>query len=287
MRIGLECIPCFVRQAFEAVSLVTDDEKIKERILRQVVYRLANESFDKTPPSVGGDIHRIIRCLSGDCDPYLDIKKDANALVMGLMPSLEQRIQSSSDPFETAVRLAIAGNILDCGQGNHVGKQKVNETVSQCLDQPIRKDTIKELGQEIRKASNIMYLGDNAGEVFFDRLLIEQLTGYPITFVVRGAPTINDALRDDARIAGLDTLVKVIDNGSDAPGTIVEECSEEFRSNFEEADLIIAKGQGNYETLSDGKKTIFFLLKAKCPAIAKHIGCREGDMVVVKNGQIS
>ena len=284
MRIGLECIPCFVRQAFEAVSLVTDDEKIKERILRQVVYRLANESFDKTPPSVGGDIHRIIRCLSGDCDPYLDIKKDANALVMGLMPSLEQRIQSSSDPFETAVRLAIAGNILDCGQGNHVGKQKVNETVSQCLDQPIRKDTIKELGEEIRKASNIMYLGDNAGEVFFDRLLIEQLTGYPITFVVRGAPTINDALRDDARIAGLDTLVKVIDNGSDAPGTIVEECSEEFRSNFEEADLIIAKGQGNYETLSDGKKTIFFLLKAKCPAIAKHIGCREGDMVVAKNG---
>ena len=284
MRIGLECIPCFVRQAFEAVSLVTDDEKIKERILRQVVYRLANESFDKTPPSVGGDIHRIIRCLSGDCDPYLDIKKDANALVMGLMPSLEQRIQSSSDPFETAVRLAIAGNILDCGQGNHVGKQKVNETVSQCLDQPIRKDTIKELGEEIRKASNIMYLGDNAGEVFFDRLLIEQLKGYPITFVVRGAPTINDALLDDASIAGLDTLVKVIDNGSDAPGTIVEECSEEFRSNFEEADLIIAKGQGNYETLSDGKKTIFFLLKAKCPAIAKHIGCREGDMVVAKNG---
>lgn len=284
MRIGLECIPCFVRQAFEAVNLATDDEKIKERILRQVVYRLANESFDKTPPSVGGDIHRIIRCLSGDCDPYLDIKKDANALVMGLMPSLEQRIQSSSDPFETAVRLAIAGNILDCGQGNHVGKQKVNETVSQCLDQPIRKDTIKELGQEIRKASNIMYLGDNAGEVFFDRLLIEQLKGYPITFVVRGAPTMNDALRDDARIAGLDTLVKVIDNGSDAPGTIVEECSEEFRSNFEEADLIIAKGQGNYETLSDGKKTIFFLLKAKCPAIAKHIGCREGDMVVAKNG---
>jgi uncharacterized protein with ATP-grasp and redox domains len=284
MKIGVECIPCFVRQAFEAVSLVTDNEMIKERILRQVVYRLANESFDKTPPSVGGDIHRIIRCLSGDCDPYLDIKKDANALVMGLMPSLEQRIQSSPDPFETAVRLAIAGNIIDCAQGNHVGKQEVNETVSQCLDQPIRKDTIKELGEEIRKASNIMYLGDNAGEVFFDRLLIEQLKGYPITFVVRGAPTINDALRDDARIAGLDTLVKVIDNGSDAPGTILEECSEEFRSNFEEADLIIAKGQGNYETLSDGKKTIFFLLKAKCPAIAKHIGCREEDMVVVKNG---
>jgi uncharacterized protein with ATP-grasp and redox domains len=284
MRIGLECIPCFVRQAFEAVSLVTDDEKIKERILRQVLYRLANESFDKTPPSVGADIHRIIRCLSGDRDPYLDIKKDANELVMGLMPSLEQRIQSSPDPFETAIRLAIAGNIIDCGQGNHVGKQKITETVSQCLDQPIPKDTIKELGQEIRKASNIMYLGDNAGEIFFDRLLIEQLKGYPITFVVRGAPTINDALRDDASIAGLDTLVKVIDNGSDAPGTIIEECSEEFRSNFEEADLIIAKGQGNYETLSDGNKTIFFLLKAKCPAIAKHIGCREGDMVVAKNG---
>ena len=284
MKIGLECIPCFVRQAFEAASLVTNDQKIKERILRQVLARLSNESFDNAPPFIGGDIHRIVRLLSGNNDPYLDIKKDSNTLAMKLMPSLKKLIKSSADPLETAVRMAIAGNIIDCGQGDHVSEEKIKKTISQCLDQPVSKDTINELKEEIEKASNILYLGDNAGEVFFDRLLIEELQGYPITFVVRGAPIINDALRDDARMAGLDKLVAVVDNGSDVPGTILEECSPEFKRLFFEADLVIAKGQGNYETLSDEQKKIFFLLKVKCPVIAEDIGCQEGDMAIVRKG---
>ena len=281
MKIGLECIPCFVRQAFEAVSLVTDDQKIKERILRQVLARLSNESFDNAPPFIGGDIQRIVRLLSGNNDPYLEIKKDSNTLAMKLMPSLKKLIKSSADPFETAVRMAIAGNIIDCGQGDHVGEEKIKKTISQCLDQPITKENFKDLKDEIGKASNILYLGDNAGEVFFDRLLIEELNGYPITFVVRGAPTINDALKDDARIAGIDKLVAVIDNGSDVPGTILEECSEEFKRVFRDADLVIAKGQGNYETLNDEQKKIFFLLKVKCSLIAQDIGCQEGDIVII------
>ena len=284
MKIGLECIPCFVRQAFEAASLVTNDQKIKERILRQVLARLSNESFDNAPPFIGGDIHRIVRLLSGNNDPYLEIKEDSNTLAMKLMPSLKKLIKSSADPFETAVRMAIAGNIIDCGQGVHVGEEKIQKTVSQCLDQSVSKDAINELKEEIGKASNILYLGDNAGEVFFDRLLIEELQGYPITYVVRGAPTINDALKDDARMAGLDKLVAVVDNGSDVPGTILEECSEEFKRLFFEADLVIAKGQGNYETLSDEQKKIFFLLKVKCPFIAQDIGCQEGDIVIIRKG---
>ncbi len=284
MKIGLECVPCFVRQAFEAASLVTNDQKIKERILRQVLFRLANVSFDNTPPFIGRNIHRIVRLLSGNNDPYLEIKKDSNKLALKLMPSLKKLIKSSADPFETAVRMAIAGNIIDCGQGDHIGEEKIKKTISQCLDQPITKENFNELKEEIENASNILYLGDNAGEVFFDRLLIEELQGYPITYVVRGAPTINDALIDDARIAGLDKLVEVVDNGSDVPGTILEECSDEFKRLFFEADLVIAKGQGNYETLSNEQKKIFFLLKVKCPIIAEHIGCQDGDMVIAKRG---
>lgn len=283
MKIGLECIPCFVRQAFKAASLVTDDQEIRERILREVLSRLTHQSFNKTPPSVGRDIHRIIRLLSGNSDPYLDIKKKSNTLAIKLVPSLKEHIKSSADPFETAVRFAIAGNIIDYGQGNHISEEKIKKTVSRCLDQPISKDNINKLREEIGKASNILYLGDNAGEIFFDRLLIEELEGYPITFVVRGAPIINDALKDDAKMAGLDKLVAVVDNGSDAPGIILEECSEEFKGQFMEADLVIAKGQGNYETLSGEKKKTFFLLKAKCPVISKDIGCQEGDMVIVRN----
>jgi uncharacterized protein with ATP-grasp and redox domains len=282
MKIAPECMPCFVRQAFEAVNLVTDDRESRKRILRQVLFRLANEPFDKTPPSVGADIHRIVRLMTGANDPYLDIKKDSNALATKLMPRLKQLIKNSPDPFETAVRLAICGNVIDCAQGGRIGEEGIKETVFQCLDQPVSKDSINELREEVEKASNILYLGDNAGEVFFDRLLIEELGGYPITFAVRGAPIINDALKDDARVAGLNTLVKVIDNGSDAPGTILEECSEEFKRHFREADLIIAKGQGNYDTLGDEGKKIFFLLRVKCAAIANNIGCQEGDLVIVK-----
>jgi len=148
------------------------------------------------------------------------------------MPSLKELIKSSANPFETAVRLAIAGNIIDCGQGDYIDEEKIKKTISQFLDQPVSKDVINDLKEEIEKASNILYLGDNAGEIFFDRLLIEELKGYPITFVVRGAPTINDALRDDARMAGLDKLVKAVDNGSYVPGAILEECSEEFKRLF-------------------------------------------------------
>jgi len=281
LKIGLECIPCFVRQAYEALSLVTNDQKIRERILTQVLLRLANKSFDNTPPSVGRDIHRIIRLLSGNNDPYIKIKRNSNKLARELMPSLKELIRSSADPFETAVRLAIAGNIIDYGQGDHITEEKIRKTVSRCLDQPISKHNINELKEEIDKASNILYLGDNAGEVFFDRLLIEELQGYPITFVVRGAPIINDALKNDAKMADLDKLVRVVDNGSDIPGTILEECSEEFKNRFMEADLVIAKGQGNYETLSEEQKKTFFLLKVKCPVISKDIGCQERDMVII------
>ena len=284
MKIGLECIPCFVRQAFEAGSLVTRDQKIRERILREVLSKLTDQSFDRTPPSVGRDIHRIVTLLSGDIDPYLEIKKRSNELARRLMPSLKELVRGSADPFETAVRLAIAGNIIDYGQGDRVGEDKVKRTVFQCLDQPVNRDTVNELREEIGKASRILYLGDNAGEIFFDRLLIEELKGYPITFVVRGAPIINDALKEDARIAGLDSLVEVVDNGSDVPGTILEECSDEFQRQFTEADLVIAKGQGNYETLSDEQKRAFFLLKVKCPVIAEDMGCEEGDMVIVRRG---
>jgi hypothetical protein len=284
VKIGVECIPCFARQGFEAVSLVTDDQMSRKRILRQVLFRLANESFDKTPPSIGGDIHRIVRRLSGDSDPYLEIKKDSNTLAMKLVPSLNELMRSSNDPFEMAVRLAIAGNVIDSGQGDSISERRVKGAISQCLDQPIRRDTIDELREQIKKASNILYLGDNAGEVFFDKFLVEELQGNNITFVVRGAPIINDALSDDVRMAGLDSLVEVIDNGSDVPGTIVEECSPEFQRRYREADLVIAKGQGNYETLCDEQKQIFFLLQAKCPVIANDIGCQEGDMVIVKKG---
>jgi uncharacterized protein with ATP-grasp and redox domains len=149
VKIGLERVPCFVRQAYEAVNLATDDQRSRERILRQVLFRLANVSFDKTPPFVGADIHRIVRILSGGSDPYLEMKKDSNTSAMKLMPALKDLIKTSANPFETAVKLAIAGNIIDCGQGDLISEERIKKTVSQCLDQPISKDAINDLKGEM------------------------------------------------------------------------------------------------------------------------------------------
>jgi len=142
---------------------------------------------------------------------------------------------------------------------------------------------IYEFRDAVRRAENILYLADNAGEIVLDRLLIGQLPVERVTVVVKGEPVINDATMDDAIIAGLPKIVEVIDNGSDAPGTILETCSQAFRNRFENTDLIIAKGQGNYETLSDANKNIFFILKAKCPIIARDLGCEIGEMILRKS----
>ena len=286
MKIALECIPCFVRQAFEAGGLVTSDNELRERILREVLSYLSEKSFDGTAPSIGRDIHGIVKTLTGDTDPYYKAKKDSNTLALQLIPSLKGSIRNSFDPCETALRLAIAGNIIDYGQGDTIGEETIKNALSQCLTQPIERDAIENLKQELSRASNILYLADNAGEIVFDRLLIDELQHYPVSLAVRGKPIINDALREDAAIAGIDKVIEVIDNGADIPGTIIEECSQEFRERFFESDLIIAKGQGNYETLSNTPKKIFFLLKVKCPVIARDIGCNEGDIVVKKKGTV-
>ena len=286
MKIALECIPCFVRQAFEAGGLVTSDNELRERILREVLSYLSEKSFDGTAPSIGRDIHGIVKTLTGDNDPYYKAKQDSNTLALQLIPSLKGSIQDSFDPFETALRLAIAGNIIDYGQGDTIDEETIKKSLSQCLTQPIERDAIGDLKHELSQASNILYLADNAGEIVFDRLLIDELQHYPVSLAVRGKPILNDALKEDAARAGIDTVIEVIDNGADIPGTIIEECSQEFRERFFESDLIIAKGQGNYETLSDTPKKIFFLLKVKCPVIARDIGCNEGDIVVKKKGTV-
>ena len=283
MRTFADCIPCFTRQALESARFATDDTSVHERVVREVEQRVGRMDPRTVPPKMGQIIHRLIRELTGDADPYRGVKDRFNRFALELLPGLREKVRASADPLVAALRLAIAGNIIDFGVRGDLADEHVHGTIRSSLTAPLHGD-VSAFRRAVQRAARILYLADNAGELVFDRLLIEQLPTERVTLAVKGGPVINDATADDARAAGLDDLVEVIDNGSDAPGTILPECSAAFRGRFDAADLVVAKGQGNYETLSDGKKTIFFLLKAKCPAIAKHIGCREGDMVVVKNG---
>ena len=274
-----DCIPCFIRQALYAVRLATRDERIHEEVLRCVLRTASEMDLRKSPPAMAQQIHRLIRRLSSCDDPYKELKDRFNRYALELYPGLRQRIDNASNPLETALRFAIAGNIIDFGVNNKLDRIDLSKTIERALSEPLFGE-IEELYYAITLAQKILYLGDNAGEIVFDRLLIEKLPVDKITFVVKGSPIINDATMADARATGMTDVVNVIDNGSDAPGTIIEECSDTLKHLFTNADLIIAKGQGNYETLTDVNKNIFFILKAKCPVIAKHLGCELGSFVV-------
>lgn len=283
MRIFLDCIPCFVRQALDSARLVTDDEQIHEKVVREVLRLAADLDMSQSPPAIGQQIHRLIRELVGENDPYRKIKERFNKLALKLYPELRERVRTSEDSFVTAVQLAIAGNIIDFGVNSSLEESCVKETISDSLSGYLDPKQIQGFKDAINAAKKILYLADNAGEIVFDRLLIEQLPCEKVTVVVKGKPVINDATMEDAELAGLTEMVEVIDSGSDAPGTILESCSQAFRDRFEDADLIIAKGQGNYETLSDADKNIFFILKAKCPVIARDLGCEVGEMILRKS----
>ncbi len=283
MKIFLDCMPCFIRQALDSARLVTDDEQIHEQVVREVLHLAAGMDLSQSPPEIGQQIHRLIRTLINDDDPYRELKKKFNRFALSMSAELEESIKTSENPLEMAVRLAIAGNIIDLGVKTSIAVADIERIIRDCLTADFDSQQVKELKDAASRAERIMYLTDNAGEIVFDRLLIEQLPLEKVTVVVKGKPVINDATMEDAQFAGLTEMVEVIDNGSDGPGTILESCSEEFIQRFEQADLIIAKGQGNYETLSDSDKNIFFILKAKCPVIARDLDCEIGEMILRKN----
>ena len=273
-----ECLPCFVRQTLDAVRLVTSDATVHEVLVRKVLDALSRIDFKQSPPVMGQYIHREIRKAVGCEDPYKQVKVKYNQYALRLLPDLRQTIANAADKFETAVRLAIAGNIIDFGASLRVDSSVIDETIKSSLISRLIGD-IRIFQEAVKSAGKILYIGDNTGEIVFDQLLLGQLPHDNIVFSVRGCPILNDATMEDAVQTGLTDIVPVIHNGSDAPGIVLEECSPEFREAFDQADLVIAKGQGNFETLSDVDKNIVFLLKAKCPVVADHIGCAIGDSI--------
>jgi len=287
MRTYFDCIPCFVRQGLDSVKLITNDEAVQEQVLREVLRLTSEMDLCETPPAMAQKIHRIIRQLIGTNDPYEKAKRRFNEFALELFPKMQEQMIKSERPFETAVRLAIAGNIVDLGVKCSLEIQKVEKEIDDALEAEFDMTDLDDFQTTVAEAKDILYITDNAGEIVFDRLLVEQIGPEKITFVVRGGPIINDATIEDAQAAGLMDLVKVIDTGDDAPGTILESCSKDFQRRFEAADLVIAKGQGNYETLSDVDKNTFFLVKAKCPVIARDLGCEVGEMILRRNQSYS
>lgn len=280
MKTYFDCIPCFIRQALDSARLITDDENVHEQVVRAAMKMAVDMDLHKSPPAMAKQIHRLIRQLTGIEDPYKEIKINFNTFAMQIYPEAKKYIEESDDKIESAVKLAIAGNIIDFGINAGLKNHHVQETIDKSIETSIEPKALQRFKDAVKKAKRILYIGDNAGEIVFDKLLIEQLPMQKITFAVRGKPIINDITMEDAEFVSMADLVPVIDNGDDAPGTILEDCSRQFQDKFAQAELIIAKGQGNYETLSEADKNIFFILKAKCEVIARHLGCEVGSMIL-------
>ncbi len=283
MRTFLDCVPCFVHQALDAARLVSTDPVAHERILRDALRWIGEMDMDQPPPAMGQRIHRRIHEIVGLNDPYLDVKVRQNRIALDLVPDLRAKIEAAPDPLSMAARLAIAGNVIDMAVNSSVTETDIRDSIDRALAGPFAGDQV-EFRKATTEARRILYLADNAGEIVFDRLLIEKLPPGRVAVAVRTGPVINDATMDDALAVGLDEIAEVIDNGSDAPGTILEDCSREFKRRFMEADLIIAKGQGNLESLSDEPYDIFFLFTVKCPVIAAHVGFPIGTQLLIRSG---
>ncbi len=282
MRTSLDCIPCILRQTLDAARLASKNPTVHENILRDVLGWAGEMDLSQSPPAMAQRIHRRLREITGVDDPYRETKDRQNFMALEMIPSLRSTIESAGDPLLLAARLAIAGNVIDMGVNGNFTEADVHQTINRALTEPLVGE-YDEFRTAIAKAQSILYLADNAGEIAFDRLLIEKLSPERVTLVVRGAPVINDATLADAQAVGLDKIVEIIDNGSDAPGTILSDCSQEFQHCYSDADLIIAKGQGNFETLNTEPGNLFFLFKVKCPLVADLVKRPIGTQILAQS----
>ncbi len=281
MRTYLDCFPCFLNQALRAARIATDDEKKIKRVLDEVGMMLRDIPLDSTPPESGRLIYHKVSEITGDLDPYREIKKESTQKALSFYPYLKSRVEKSSDRLLTAIRIAIAGNVIDFGA---YGNFDLSREVDEVLEKDFAVFNYNKFKHGLDKVREILYIGDNAGECVFDKILIEEIKK-PVTYVVRDAPIINDATYEDAIQAGIDNVATIVSSGTDAPGAILERCSTEFKKLYLNSNFIISKGQGNYEALSNERRPIFFLLKVKCRVIANNLGVRVGDIILKGNGE--
>ena len=242
---------------------------------------IADEPLDVTPVRLTAKIHDIIQSELGVEDPYRALKVKSNIEALSLLPDLYHLLDHSADRIKAAAKIAIAGNVIDYGSTGE--KFNLKATINDCQKSEFGINDFEWFLEDLLAAKRIVYIGDNAGEIAFDRLFIEEilkLSDPEIIFVVRAKPVLNDVTLEDARAVGLTGIVEVISSEGDGPGCELQRVASQVIRHFKTADLIISKGQGNYEALSDEPFNIYFLLKIKCPVIAKDIGGSKGDSVV-------
>lgn len=273
MKTSAECLACFLRQTVQVGRVCHCSEESQIASVKAVSRLLPEMDTMKSPPENAYDVYQTIHVATGVEDPYKELKNQSNAQALKLLESLRLEVLSDDVPLLAAVRFAIAGNIIDYGA---MSNPDINKALAQSRSSvPVVDHSTAFLARinTLEKGARILYLADNCGEIVYDALLLEGLhkSGFDLTVAVKDGPIINDALLEDAYAAGLDKYARIISNGTRCPGTVLDLCSLEFVEIFETADLIISKGQGNFESLSEVDRDIVFLLTVKCRVAARHL----------------
>jgi damage-control phosphatase, subfamily I len=278
MKSDLECIMCLFKQGLNTARLVTSDYGAHREILNRIAAGIEKIDLNRSPADLSKQIYSIVSEVTGIADPYKHAKDESNKEALRILPDVERLIAQSHDPLITALHVAVAGNVIDLGIGHEFN---LAEDVRRLLATPFAIDNSIEFKKELMAGRKVLYLGDNAGEIIFDRVLVEQLLKYSVEviFCVKSGPIINDATMDDARIAGITDLVPVITTGSDDIGINIERSSRQFIDTLDGSDIVLAKGHGNIETCIDFPQNFYFLLKAKCDVVSRALGVRTGDIV--------
>jgi len=291
MKLQPECVTCIIAQVKNVTNMFGLSEDNRKAAMDDTHAYLAKANYEGCTPESMGELWQILLSHGGGRDPYGAIKSLCNQEAMKMLPATREKIVRARDPFTVALKYAIAGNLIDYGLEHPVSIEEQNAQIDAIANTAFSKDDSEKLLVAMARADTMLYLGDNAGEIVFDKLLIEQIRAYypkiDISFVVKGSAVLNDVTHIDADEVGMHEVARVIDNGDASPGTVLPRTSEAFQKVFAEADVILSKGQGNYESLSGvDKKNLFFLFTAKCDAVCVEAGVPKRSIVCLENKRL-
>lgn len=288
MKTSLECMECNVKQLIKVSNLLKVSNDQKEEATRKLFKVLSDVTFEYSNPYVMGKTFDVIKKVYQNDNPYKEIKSEYNHLILEMVNELEEMIDNSSNRLDTALRLAVVGNLIDFGARHSFDKDALRNRINNQSEIEFAIDFSNQLLHRLRKAKSLFYIGDNCGEIVFDKLFIEEIKkanpDIVVNFAVRGDAILNDVTLDDALEVGMDKIANIVSSKMAVPGTILSKTPKEFQNLFHESDIVIAKGQGNYESLSDIKRNdLYLILMAKCQYVANTVGANLMDYIVLEN----
>lgn len=277
MKINEKCLPCLINQVVKVANITNCSNR--DDLYHQVFEQLSKIDFNKSNPEIIGMIFELVKKHLNNEDPYQEIRQYYNNLFLQSYDDFDKKINS----FKTAIKYAIVGNIIDFSPINNQEITKIDDWFDNIDNLSLTIDHVDKLINDIKKAKIILYLGDNCGEICLDKLLLKRIKqlnpSLKIYFGVRGKPVVNDSIESDAYEVGIDEYASIISNGDNSLGTILSRTSAQFNQIYQNCDFVIAKGQANFESLSEENKKIYFLLMVKCDVIAKYINVPEKSLV--------